>query len=198
MLHVGPGLGRSAAAATSRRAPELKAPAAGELPQQFLQLRRDLPAATAAPRENVPEVELFKARRHLARPLATGTLGHLLELGAELVVQRPLFLVAQHIVRLLDFLKLLLGCLVVGVQIGVIFPRQLAIRLLDLIGGSPPADAENLVVVLAHRRDSSKVQGVGSRESGVEESGVGSSTQYSVLSTRPQPPALALALAPQP
>ena len=48
------------------------------------------------------------------------------------IVHLPFFGIIQHVESSLNLLKLFFGRLVVGVHVGVIFPRQLAIGLLDI------------------------------------------------------------------
>ena len=69
------------------------------------------------------------------------------------VVLLALLGVAEDVVRLGDLLEALLGLLVAGVLVGVVLARELAVRLLDLVGRGLALDAEHLVVVLCgHRR----------------------------------------------
>src|SRR6266581_2254267 len=61
---------------------------------------------------------------------------------------RPPVLVGQHVVRLGDLLEALFRFGVTLVGVGVELAGELAVRLLDLVGGSGLADAKDLVVVL--------------------------------------------------
>ena len=63
------------------------------------------------------------------------------------VVLLALVGVAEHVVGLGDLLEALLGLLVVGVAVGVVLARELAVGLLDLLGSRLLVDAERLVVV---------------------------------------------------
>ena len=56
---------------------------------------------------------------------------HVFETGPELVVHLAFFFVVQDVERRLDFLKLLLRLLVVGVEVGVILAGQIAVGLLN-------------------------------------------------------------------
>src|SRR5690606_33007153 len=66
---------------------------------------------------------------------------------AEAVVGRLLLLVLQAFIGLVHFLELGLGLGIVLVAVGVEFLGLAAIGLLDLVGGSPAGDAQNLVKV---------------------------------------------------
>ena len=50
-----------------------------------------------------------------------------------LVVDLPFLRVAQDVISFLNFLEAIFGGLVAGIQVGMIFSRQPAIRLADLI-----------------------------------------------------------------
>src|SRR5690348_13509412 len=125
--------------------PGLRAAPAEHPAQQIAQ-----PAAgrvAAAPAEQVAQVEVVSARgaraggaRHSQAPAT--------EQRPRLVVLLAPFLVRQDVVRLGDLLEALLRRGVVLVGVGGVFPRQLAVGLLDLIGGGVLGDAEDLVVVL--------------------------------------------------
>ena len=67
------------------------------------------------------------------RPGCARLLG-ILPLLAELVVLGALLLVGEHLIRLADLLEALFRALVPGVDIRVVLPSQLAIRLLDGMG----------------------------------------------------------------
>src|SRR5262249_40087618 len=66
---------------------------------------------------------------------------------AEAVVVRALRLVAEHVVGLLHLLEVRLGLLVARVAVGVVLPRQLAVRLLDLLVGGVALDPQGVVIV---------------------------------------------------
>src|SRR5262245_34309119 len=67
--------------------------------------------------------------------------------AAERVVLLPLLRVGEQVVGLLHLLEALLGLRVAVVRVGMVLPRELAIRLLDLVCGGAPLDAEHLVRV---------------------------------------------------
>jgi hypothetical protein len=66
------------------------------------------------------------------------------------VVLLALVLVGQDRVRLLDLLEALLGGRVIGVRVGVVLTRKLAVGLLDLLLRGPLLDAQGVVVVVRH------------------------------------------------
>ena len=66
---------------------------------------------------------------------------------AELIVLAPLLLVAEDLVGRRDLLEFSLGRLVPGIHVGVIFPRQLAIGALDLLGRGAPGQAQHVIVI---------------------------------------------------
>src|SRR5438093_283729 len=74
-------------------------------------------------------------------------------LQAELVVELALAGVGEHVVRDGDLLEALLGLLVARVQVGVVLAGEPAVRLLYLLGGGGPLDAEDRVEIplLRHR-----------------------------------------------
>ena len=93
--------------------------------------------------------------RLTAEPLApvevAGRAAALLPVGigaTELVVARAFLRVAQHLVGLIDLLELVLGLLVAGVPVRMIFHGQLAIRLADVVSVRGAFQTENLVVIL--------------------------------------------------
>src|SRR5690348_17611519 len=67
--------------------------------------------------------------------------------GAQLIVGRALLRVLERLVGLGDFLELRLGVLLLG-HVRMIFPGELAIRRLDLVGRGRFLDAQDRVVVL--------------------------------------------------
>src|SRR5581483_2879520 len=70
--------------------------------------------------------------------------------GAEAVVLPALLGVGEQVVRRLDVLEPLFGLLVARVAVRVVLARELAVRLLDLVVGRRPCDAERGVRIL-HR-----------------------------------------------
>ena len=67
---------------------------------------------------------------------------------AELVVRAPLLRVREHGVGVRDLLELVLGALVVRVDVRVMAPRELAVRLADHVLARVARDAEDLVEIL--------------------------------------------------
>ena len=69
---------------------------------------------------------------------------------AEAVVLFALGLVAEHVVGVLHFLEVGLGLLVAGIAVGMVFACEVAIRLLDLVGGGVLANTQHFVVIAWH------------------------------------------------
>src|SRR5690606_624518 len=67
---------------------------------------------------------------------------------ADLVVLLPGLLVGQHLVRLSDLLELRLGLRVTRILVGMVLPRELPVRLLDLSVRRVRGDAQRLVEIL--------------------------------------------------
>src|SRR5262249_27769789 len=114
------------------------------------------PAAEHAA-EDVPEVELAEVERLAAVPRARAAArpGHRLA-G---VVAPALLRAGQPVVRVGALLEALLGLRVVGVAVGVVLARELAVGLLDLLVARALRDPEDLVQVLAHEASSSPAGG---------------------------------------
>ncbi len=66
---------------------------------------------------------------------------------AVLVVGGPLLAVREHLVGLLGLLELVLGLLVARIAVRVVFHRELAISLLDVVVAGVLRDAQNLVII---------------------------------------------------
>jgi hypothetical protein len=121
-------------------------------------------AARAKPFRRPPE-KLLKEVAEIARsevPIAATTArcrftrvpAHHLLLGdpvfpvrSEFVVLLALGRITQDLVRLVDFLELLFGVLVSGIDVGMMFAGEFAIGALDVGFTGGALDAENLVVV---------------------------------------------------
>ena len=71
----------------------------------------------------------------------------MLPIRAELVVFPAFLRIAEHLVGLVDLLELLLGRLLVLGHVRVVLARQLAERLLDVLGAGIARHAENRIVV---------------------------------------------------
>ena len=85
----------------------------------------------------------------LPRSAAAGTAGrNMVRIESVLIVDLAFFGVAQDIVSFLDLFETLLGRFVAGIQIGMIFARQLAIRLANLVFFCVPRHAKNFVIIL--------------------------------------------------
>src|SRR5579875_831931 len=117
-------------------------------------LRPAWPSARAAEKhiENVPkpaEVEIAKACTRPTRAAAKALRGILM---AELIIASALRGISEDVVRFRDLRKLLLGVWIVLIDIWVVLPRQLSIRLFDFILRGGPADTENFIIIsFAHR-----------------------------------------------
>src|SRR3569623_1771857 len=70
---------------------------------------------------------------------------------AELVVGRALLVIGEHVVRGRALLELLLGGVVARIDVRMMRPRELAIRLANLVGRRRLGDAEDVVQRLCHR-----------------------------------------------
>src|SRR3972149_2082356 len=66
---------------------------------------------------------------------------------AQAVIVGALFRIAEHLVSLVGFLELVLSAFIVGVAVGVILERQLAIGFLDLVLAGLPSQPQNLVTI---------------------------------------------------
>src|SRR5690606_21920932 len=135
--HVGAALGvaRVPARPPAHVAPHLVAEEAGE------EVRERARAAEHA--RELLRIDLPPAR-------VAGELLALLPARAELVVALALVRIGEHLVSLADLLELRLGlgALLLRVAVGVPPHRELAVGLLDVLGGSVARDAEHGVVVL--------------------------------------------------
>src|SRR5438105_4206001 len=75
-------------------------------------------------------------------------------LFTELVVRLALRVVRQDVVGERDALELLFRLAVPGIDVGMVFPRELAVGLLDLVGGRTALDPE-IGVKITCRHESS-------------------------------------------
>ena len=66
---------------------------------------------------------------------------------ADLVVFFALLLIRKHVVGFGDFLEFLLGCLVPGVQVRVVFAREFAVGLFNIRVGGVFFHAEGFIKV---------------------------------------------------
>ena len=64
-----------------------------------------------------------------------------------LVITFALVCIAEHFVGFGSFLEFFLGFLVVGIFVGMVFERHLAVSLFDLIGACPARYSQNLVII---------------------------------------------------
>ncbi len=101
------------------------------------------PAAAEEAAEEVAEVEVGEVDVGGTRAAVA---------GAEGVVLLALVRLAQHVVGLLDLLELRLRRRVARIAVGVVLTRELAIRLLQLVGRGVLGDTERRVVGGRHDR----------------------------------------------
>ena len=106
--------------------------------------RARLPASREgiAPEERVEQVAESEG---IAARLPTGSRSR--SVFAKDVVAPAALGVAQRLVRDADLLEARLGVGVVGIVVGVIAPRECAVRALDLVVGRSARDPEHFVVV---------------------------------------------------
>src|SRR5262249_19143125 len=133
-----------------------------DVPEAPLRLRRPAPPpGTRLPEFEVEALEPFRARAKgeavpalapalvLARP--AGVEARLASAVSELVVELALLGIRQRVVGEGDVLEALLRLLVPGVQVRMVLPGELAVRLLDLIGRGRLGHAEHGVQILLIR-----------------------------------------------
>ena len=117
---------------------------------------RSAEAAAEEAAENVAQIAEVEARRAVAPSGAAGTcaIAGIHARKAELVIPGLLIGIGQHLVGLVDLLELLLGLLVAGVHIRMVFPGQLFICFFDFVLRGTLLDAEHLVIVsfFSHKR----------------------------------------------
>jgi hypothetical protein len=75
-----------------------------------------------------------------------------LPVGAEGVVFLALVRIGEHLVGLVDLFEACLGGLIARIHVGMIFARQLAIRLFDLVACGALLDSEDFVIVFVVHR----------------------------------------------
>ena len=88
-----------------------------------------------------------KARAAVIRTARAASGGRIERCMTKLVVLIALFLIGKHLVRLVDFLKFLLGLFIAGVMIRMVLQSRFAKSGLDLVRGRIPVDAQRFVVV---------------------------------------------------
>ena len=109
-------------------------------------------AETAAEQiaEDVAQIHAAKTAAEAAPKAAgtlTGAIAGVYPGEAELVVPGALLFIAEDLVGLVYLLELLLGFLVAGVQVGVVFFRLFAVGAFDLILRSALGNAQHLVII---------------------------------------------------
>jgi hypothetical protein len=101
-------------------------------------------AARPAARVHVP----CPALRPVGRPAGGAGLLVRPPVGAQLVVFLPFFGIAEDFVGLVDLLELGFGGFIAGVDVGMVFAGELAVRLLQLLRGGRLRNTERRIVVL--------------------------------------------------
>jgi hypothetical protein len=142
---------RDIGAARSRTWPPTRPRSPGELPEDFFKSPKST-ALSALPKK-LAKVDLLPALGAATKglPMRTSTTApDRLEGTAVTIVHLAFLGIVQDIVGFLHFLELVLGRLVIRVHIRVQFPRQFAVRFLNLGLRSRSRNAQNLVVVLCH------------------------------------------------
>jgi hypothetical protein len=110
--------------------------------------------SAAQSREEVGEIEIFERVAGVAElAVPAGGRPEILPrpVAAEMIVGRALLGVLQRLVGFADLLEFLLAGGILG-HVGVVLLRELAVRLLDLVGAGAAFDAQYLVVVLVFHR----------------------------------------------
>src|ERR1035438_2755244 len=143
------GLGGLAASAKELRKDVAEAAGAGMGPSGTV--------ARAAGRTRIGEIETAEIEMRAARLAASrrslpGGGSAVFGVEAELVVHGTLLGVAEHVVGFLDVLEAVLGGLVTGVEVRVVFASELAIGLADLLRVGFARYAEGFVVIVLGRR----------------------------------------------
>jgi hypothetical protein len=144
--------GASASTPIETRAPfrlsrnEIVTPASRSCPRCGCGPRAPSPAAAAEDAaEEVGDVDAVLVEHARVEPAARGRAAHA---GlAQEVVLLALLGIGQHLVGLRDLLEALLGRRIVRMLVGVRLAHELAVGLLDLVGGRVAGDAERLVMV---------------------------------------------------
>src|SRR5260221_9457178 len=106
--------------------------------------------------EKIPQVEIVERERTAAElPLPPRGRPELPSrtVAARLIVSGALFRVLEGFIGFAELLELLLGVLFLG-NVRMIFSRELAVRVLDLLGARLAVDAHHAVVVLVFHPDS--------------------------------------------
>ena len=66
---------------------------------------------------------------------------------SELIVGSPLLLIFQRFVGFVDFFEFVLGVLVAGIAVGMVFLGEPTVGRLQILFGSVPLNAENFIIV---------------------------------------------------
>src|SRR5262245_13538010 len=130
-------------------APRERRAARGAAPRPEERFKEIAESSRAGGAENIPEIAVLDPDAFPGRPSwRRSEIGARLPTRAELVIAFALFGVGENLVGLADFLELLFRRFVVGVYVGVVFAREFAVRLLDLIRGRDARNSQSLVIVV--------------------------------------------------
>src|ERR1700732_676380 len=113
--------------------------AAEELAEQIAE------AGSGAPS---PEIESAEIEMHVAGVRSLGHSASTWRFKAELIVHLAFFGVGEDVVSFLHLLELFFRGFIAGIQVGMIFSRELPVSLTDFLLGRLARDAEQIVVVL--------------------------------------------------
>ena len=101
------------------------------------------PAAAEHLAENIAEIEAARTAE------TTEAAGIAVYAGlAELIVTAAFFAVGEDFVGLLDGFEFLFRFLIIGIAVGMVFHRQLAVGLFDFVIGGIAGDTEGLIIIL--------------------------------------------------
>ena len=104
-------------------------------------------AAAEKAAEDIAQIAEVEARRAVAPSGAACAIAGVDAGKTKLVVPRLFLRIGQHLVGLVDLLELLLGLLVAGVHIRVVFAGQLFICFFDLVLRCALTDAKDFVII---------------------------------------------------
>jgi len=126
----------------------------GDTPHCFLQVELEVvaqvrtprrAAATATTAENIAKYIAENIAETTGTTLTTSAIAETFMTKA--VVGGALFGIGEHFIGLGGFLEFVLGIVVVGIAVGVVFHRHPPVRLLDVSLRGAPIDAQYFVVI---------------------------------------------------
>ena len=115
--------------------------AAEELAEQIAE------AGSGAPSPS-PEIESAEIEMHVAGVRSLGHSAGAWRFEAELIVHLAFFGVGKDVVSFLHLLELFFRGFIAGIQVGMIFSRELSVSLTDFLLRRLARDAQQIVVVL--------------------------------------------------